>query len=474
MSLFIGLIVRVAVVVFLCLGVATAWVIAEVHHSIREETAASADRVVREAQELAWREMTWRGSAGRFAKYAFPDWRSSHTLRFISPGNCVALTWEGEATLQQCSGLETAGGPAPAWFEEFYRVAFGAISPIRRAVILNRREAGIVVTTPDRGAAVRQVWRQVRVLMAAAAAMPVSITLLATIVIGAALQPARIITRNLRRLERGDQFTYLPRFRAAEFDGIACAVNALSERLQHTTAERTALTRRLFAVQEAERRALARDLHDEFGQCLTATGALASAIEGEASDRPALRDDARAIGRITRHMMGTLKGALARLRPPDLDEFGLEHGLRRLVSTWQGRSAKPVAFHLSVIGDLSTVSGLAALNVYRIVQECLTNAVRHGRPTRVDVSIIRIQDTVMLRVVDDGGGDAGLVEAGSGQGVLGIRERVGALGGTLSIETALGGIRIAATIPCSPSADPPPFLSEGKIGPNLALTERAA
>lgn len=454
MGLFIGLILRILAVVLLCLACAMAWVVAEVHLRLREETAASADRVVREAQELAWRELTWRGSTGRSAKYAFPDWRSSHTLRFISPGNCVALTWEGEATLQQCSGLETAGGPAPAWFEAVYREAFGAIAPIRRAVTLNRREAGTVVTTPDRGAAVRQVWRQVRVLMVAAAAMAGGIALLATFVIGVALRPAQVITRGLGRVERGDHSTRLPSFRAGEFDRIARAVNALSERLQRTSAERTALTRRLFAIQEEERRALARDLHDEFGQCLTATGALASAIEAEAGERPDLRDDARAISRITRHMMETLKGALARLRPPDLEEFGLEHGLRRLVATWQGRSAQPAVFNLSLAGDLSTLSGPTALSIYRIVQECLTNSVRHGRPTCVDVSVVRLPERVILGVADDGGGDARHVETGRGHGVLGIRERIGALGGTLTISAAHGGVRIDATIPCPIEGDP--------------------
>ncbi|MHC2086153.1 HAMP domain-containing sensor histidine kinase [Methylobacterium sp. CM6244] len=474
MGLLIGLILRVLGVVLLCLACATAWVVAEVHQGIREETAASADRVVREAQELAWRELTWRGSAGRSAKYAFPDWRSSHTLRFISPGNCVALTWEGEATLQQCSGLETAGRPAPAWFETLYREAFGVIPPIRRAVILNRREAGIVVTTPDRGAAVRQVWRQVRVLMAAAAAMAGGIAILATFVIGIALQPARVITRGLGKMERGDHSTRLPPFRAGEFDRIARAVNALSERLQQTTAERTALTRRLFAVQEEERRALARELHDEFGQCLTATGALASAIEAEAGERSELRDDARSISRITRHMMGTLKGALARLRPPDLEEFGLEHSLRRLVSTWEGRSAKPAAFSLSFAGNFSTLTAPVALSIYRIVQECLTNAVRHGKPTQVKVSLVHAPDMVTLGIVDDGGGDAALVETGSGHGVLGIRERIGALGGTLAIVPAQGGVRIEATIPCPSEADPSSPPNDRKIPPEMKLEGLAA
>lgn len=452
MGLLIGLMLRVTAIVILCLSCATVWVVTEVHRGIREETAASADRVVREAQELAWRELTWRGSAGRLAKYAFPDWRSSHTLRFISPGNCVALTWEGEATQQQCSGLETAGGPAPAWFEMLHRRAFGSSQPVRRVVNLNRREVGIVITTPDPGAAVRQVWRQVRVVLAAAAAMAAGIALLATLVIGVALRPAHVITRGLGRLERGDLATRLPRFRTVEFDRIASAVDSLAERLARTTAERTELTQRLFSTQEDERRALARDLHDEFGQCLTAVAALANAIEGEAGDRHDIAEDARVVARITQQMMDILTGALARLRPPDLDELGLEASLRRLVSRRDGRRTQPVVFHLTTGGDLSSVPGAAGLSIYRIVQECLTNAVRHGRPTRVEVSIVRSGDVVVLRVEDDGGGHPGRMSSGGGHGVLGIRERVGALGGDLIVGPGRDGIRIEVTIPC-----PSPF-----------------
>lgn len=451
MGLLLGLILRVTAVVLLCLACATAWVVSEVHQGIREETAASADRVVREAQELAWRELTWRGSAGRFAKYAFPDWRSSHTLRFISPGNCVALTWEGEATQQQCSGLETAGSPAPAWFEAIYRSAFGASGPVRRVVRLNRKDAGTVVTTPDQGAAVRQVWRQVRVLVAAATAMAGGIAVLAMLVLGFALRPAHIITRGLGRMERGDLTTRLPSFRAGEFDRIARAVNALGERLARTTAERVALTQRLFAVQEEERRTLARDLHDEFGQCLTATGAFASAIETGAHDRPELAEDARVISRITRQMMETLKSALARLRPPDLDEVGIELSLRRLIADWDRGGTRPVSFHLDIAGDLSDVAGVPALSIYRIVQECLTNAVRHGRPRRIGVGIVRSGSAIAICVEDDGGGDPARIGT-AGHGVLGIRERVCALGGSLSIDRAAAGIRITATIPCSPTS----------------------
>ena len=106
--------------------------------------------------------------------------------------------------------------------------------------------------------------------------------MLATLIIGHALIPARTIIDGLRKLRLGDLSWRLPRFRAAEFNLIARAFNELSENLARTNAARAELTTRLFHVQEEERRALARDLHDEFGQCLSATAALAASIEAGA------------------------------------------------------------------------------------------------------------------------------------------------------------------------------------------------
>jgi two-component system, NarL family, sensor histidine kinase UhpB len=208
---------------------------------------------------------------------------------------------------------------------------------------------------------------------------------------------------------------------------------------------------RLFQVQEEERRALARDLHDEFGQCLTATGALAASIEaGAAADRRDLAEDARAIARITGRMMASLRGALVRLRSQDLDELGLQGSLAQLVAGWNARSAPGAAFHLDVAGNLASVPEEAAVSVYRIAQECLTSAARHGKPRDVRLRVERVAgggEAVALSVEDDGGGRPARIDTSSGHGILGIRERIAALGGSLLIEQAAHGVRVAAIIP---------------------------
>lgn len=459
MRLYLSLMLRIVVVVVFCLVCASGWVMVDVNRSIQADVVASAERVQKEAISLAWREMTFRGSLGPGNEHAFPDWRSSDTLRVISPGYCVSVAWSGWPARRLC-GIHNAGAEPPAWFAGLNEKLFGVIRPVSRTITLYMQTAGEVRAEADEGSAARQAWRQVSVVVGVSAAMAAAIGLLAALVIGHALMPAERIVRALRRLEHGDHSVRLPSYRAREFALIARAFNDLSERLARTTAERAALTRRLFQVQEEERRSLARDLHDEFGQCLTAvsamSGAVASAVE---KDRPEVAEEAREIVSVADRMMATLRSALARLRPPDLDEVGLERSLDQLVATWNARlagaatAASAPVYRLDIAGSLAAVPAQAALSIYRIAQECLTNATRHGRPSEVRVRVEADAPgaAVALTVEDDGGGDPASLSKGAGHGVLGIRERIAALGGSLSVGAAERGVRVSALIPFAPS-----------------------
>jgi two-component system, NarL family, sensor histidine kinase UhpB len=450
MRLLIHLILRLVGVVIVCLACATGWVLVDAHRTIEADTVNSADRAASNLQKLYWRELVWREGVYREALLPAPDWESIAILKVIAPGICIGFRLGLQQPRNMCSQTEGVGTPAPAWFVRGYDILFGPHSTVTRPLTVRQRNAGTIEARADPAAAVRQAWRQVAVMVSVAAAMALSIGLLAALMIGHALMPARTIVRGLRRLELGDHRHRLPQFSTAEFSHIARAVNDLASRLAHTTAERLALTKRLFQVQEEERRALARDLHDEFGQCLTATAALAASIEaGAAPDRPDLVDDARAIARVTRQMMTTLRGALARLRSQDIDELGLQASLVQLVARWNAGTA-PTAFHLDMVGDLASVPAEAAVNVYRIAQECLTNAARHGKPRHVHLRIEHVGDVgeaVALSVEDDGGGDASRISGACGHGILGMRERIAALGGSLSIAAAARGVRVAAIIP---------------------------
>ena len=449
MRLLIHLILRLIGVVLVCLACTIGWVLIDAHRSIEVDTASSAERVATTLQNLYWRDLLWRDGAYRNALLPVPDWESIATMKSIAPGICIRFARGAEPAREICSQTEGVGSPAPSWFVSLYEQTFGPHGSVTRPLTMRQRNAGTVEARAEPAAAVRQAWHQVTVMVSVAAVMALGIALFATLLIGHALMPARAIVRGLRRLEQGDHQHRLPAVGANEFSHIARAVNDLAGRLAATTAERLALTKRLFQVQEEERRALARDLHDEFGQCLTATAALAAAIETSATAAQLdVAEDARAIARITRQMMSTLRGALARLRSQDLEELGLQDSLVQLVARWNASTTRRATFHLDVAGDLATVPAEAAVNVYRIAQECLTNAARHGRPHHVYLRIISSNDNaIALSVEDDGGGDATAIDAAPGHGILGIRERIAALGGSLSIAAAAHGVRVAAIIP---------------------------
>jgi two-component system, NarL family, sensor histidine kinase UhpB len=456
MNLFVHLVLRLAAVVLVCLACAVGWVLIDTHRAIEAEAAASAERVAGALEKLYWRELLWRGGLSREHLLPIPDWETLTTMKVISPGVCITFAPGTEAPRRLCSQLETIGEPAPAWFEAVYDRVFGTYTRVERPLTARQLNAGVVAAEADPGAAMRQAWHQIDIVLSVAALLAAGIGVLAALSIGQSLMPARAIIGGLRRLERGDYSYRLPGYRTSEFNQISRAVNDLTGRLAETTAQRVALTNRLFQVQEEERRALARDLHDEFGQCLAAVGALAAVIEMEAAaGRPDLAKDARSIAEVSKRMTATLRSALARLRSQEVEELGLEASLAQLVAGWNVQAAPQATFHLDIVGDLADLPETIALNVYRIAQECLTNAARHGTPHDVRLHVERLDaegsGAVALSVEDDGGGSPARLNSASGYGLLGIRERIAALGGSLIIGPARRGVRIAALIPLMPA-----------------------
>jgi two-component system sensor histidine kinase UhpB len=130
--------------------------------------------------------------------------------------------------------------------------------------------------------------------------------------------------------------------------------------------------------------------------------------------------------------------------------------LRQLISEYNIQSGSNAVFRLDASGRLSAIPKHVAINIYRIAQECLTNAVRHGSPTQVRLSVAHNDNppgTIAFAVEDNGGGDATVLNRSPGNGILGIRERIAALGGSLFIGRAAAGVRIAAAIPVRPSGE---------------------
>lgn len=455
MRLLTLLVLRLMAVVLLCLTLAIGCLIFDAHRAIESDVAATSARVNQHLQGLYWQHLLWRDGMERGSLLPLPEWKSLATQSIISPGVCVTFAPPGADRQTLCSQVEVLGPPAPHWFATAYLALLGPHEPISKPLSIHDATAGVIVTSVDPDAALRRSWREISTVVGIAAMMAGGIALLAAIMIGHALMPARVIIDALRRLEEGQLGLRLSKFRSTEFNHIANAVNRLAATLRQNYSERLALTNRLFQVQEEERRALARDLHDEFGQALAATSALATVIEsGAPPDRPDIAKDARAIASAQKRMMDALRSTLVRLRSQSIEELGLEASLRQLVNDFNAQSNTGTVYKLQMPGRMAHLRKRVAVDLYRIVQECLTNASKHGRPTEVSVRIEHVVEKaphVALTIEDDGGGDVTKVRTSAGHGILGIRERLAGIGGALSIVNAPRGLRISAIVPIGPA-----------------------
>lgn len=274
-----------------------------------------------------------------------------------------------------------------------------------------------------------------------------------------ALAPSEAMLLTLKRMESGELQARMPTFALIELDRIGQGFNHLAERLQQTIGSQQRLARRLLNAREEERLHLSRELHDEFGQYLTSLNAEASfALELANEGVPALRPCAESIGRTVSHMMEVLQQILHRLRPLGLEEFGLRVSLQQLIDEWNRRVKASASFRLRCDAALDHLPDNVAVTLYRIVQESLTNAVRHGQASEVEVVLALADETLHLRISDNGCG-AMLADVGSearkpgGFGLLGIEERVLALGGVLRIlPRESGGTVIDVRLPAGEQA----------------------
>lgn len=307
-------------------------------------------------------------------------------------------------------------------------------------------KVGELTVRPNIDGEAVDAWRQIRTLLWITLGI-LLLNFLVYIPVRRALRPTEQILDSLARMEGGDLAVRLPAFELIELQRISSVFNHLADRLQKTIGEQQRLAERLLTVREEERRHLARELHDELGQCLTSINAEAAyANELARDDLPALLPCTQAIARSTAHMMEALQQILRQLRPIGLEEFGLVAGLEQLVDGWNQRLRGRCRYRLEIEGRFDELPDNLTVSLYRIVQESLTNATRHGEATEVRVRLRR-RDRIELCIEDDGRHNAAR-PAEPGLGVLGMHERVQALGGSFTLTARQPcGVLVAATIP---------------------------
>ena len=237
----------------------------------------------------------------------------------------------------------------------------------------------------------------------------------------------------------------LPIGRSDEIGRVLSSFNRMLDRLER---ERQQSGRRVLAAQEAERVAIARDLHDEVGQLLTAALLQLNSIAERA---PAHREEVDEARHAVRRALDEVRRISSELRPEMLEHLGLVSALTELSTTFERVSGVRVERQFD--SSLPKLAPDTELAVYRIAQESLTNVARHAQASRVTLGLERGHESVVLRVVDDGRGFDGAPEEHGG--LRSMRERAVLIEGALAIKDGRqGGVEVRLEVPAAPAVQP--------------------
>ncbi len=332
----------------------------------------------------------------------------------------------------------------PNWF---IRVMEPEAVAFRRLITKGSKSYGYLVVEADPSDEVGEVWRDMQVLFWLGSFFLVLILSLIYMALRQGLRPLGLLAEALGKLEKGDFTARVETSVVRELAPIQNRFNHMARVLEKTMVENHSLAGNMLAVQESERRDLSRELHDELGPCLFGIRVDLSEIERIAIENKLteIEDRVTSVKSITTHIQSLVRKMLSRLRPLTLDDLGLTDALRDMIRNWRERQPE-IDWEWDFVGDCSVLPDTVQVTVYRVIQECMTNSVRHANPKHVKVELRLDNESLKITVTDDGIGlKADVIQ---GFGLIGMRERVSALGGRIAFDTAEGrGLQVRVLIP---------------------------
>lgn len=342
------------------------------------------------------------------------------------------------------SKLSQPEDPVPDWF---YNLIGGAPRVVEVELPEAFRGAGRVVLSTDSRNEVGEVWDDMINTLTILFAFCVMVLGIVYGTLGRALRPLENLARGFGEIGEKGYAVHLPEAGPVELRRVYRGFNEMVERLASTEARNHVLQEQLLTVQEEERAEIARDLHDEIGPFLFSADVDATTVKRLLADYPSddIRERVERIRDSVGHMQRHVREILSRLRAGPISDLGLAIAIDNLVAFWRGR-LPDVEFDVGVVTESfgQPLDG----TIYRVVQESLSNAVKHGKPTRIRIAVFEEPADVVVSIEDNG---VGLPETPkrSGYGITGMRERVTQLGGVLTVASAgsHGGVRVEARIP---------------------------
>lgn len=447
LSLKLRLMLLITLLIALFCVASGVYIVIRAQNDIRGEAYSATDLVERYLEsELTLARAAWRLNGD-----------SSPHLQLAQLGgvrHVEVYFYNAAGALLDSSPSEQKRAPAaPFWFEWLVQRSFKPVPDVRRFVAFDGVAVGVLVIHPDPAFEIDEIWNVTRGLLGLLIVFSLLVNALVWWAVGRALRPLDHIRTALNELSAGRLDARLPAFDLPELATLSGDFNRMVGTLEHSTAENHRLTRRLIQTQEDERKFIARELHDEIGQCVTAIHADAVTIQrADGSADSLIHESATAIIEVTARIKSMVRGMLQRLRPTVIEALGLEAALCELEAAFRQRNPQTEC-SLRIEPSASELTGEPATAIYRTVQEGLTNVARHAHASRasIEVAVVRKPHaagavlTATLR--DDGVGfDPGA--ASEGFGLLGIRERIRGLGGAVAIESGSGrGTRIMVELP---------------------------
>lgn len=386
-----------------------------------------------------------------------PEWGYTHEVmrRFLESlghvrGNEIKLySISGAQMYQSPPSKYRANENPPAWF---VKVLHPHEETVTRFLRFGRLEI-----IPNPSGAIREAWSRFTNLFWLGLTFFVLLNFMVYWMLGHWLQPLQPILRAINKMEQGDLRTRLPVFNLPEFERIGHSLNRMAESLEaeRQLEENRQLTQVIQRHIEDERRSLARELHDELGQYVTAIKTFAVAIANKTkvtdtqAGAPEIASHAQVIVSAANQIYDGMHNIIRQLRPGSLDNLGLAETLKDLVSVCQKQHPE-IHITLNIQGEFKQLGETISINLYRIVQESINNALKYAQATEIDVRLSALESAPLtLHISDNGiGMDVHAVDQSSHFGLLGMRERTQALHGVFTLDAAPNkGTKISVIIP---------------------------
>ena len=386
-----------------------------------------------------------------------PEVRLNQIVHDLNKLRHVSITRQGEAV--ERSGIadkpdDNAARSPPAWF---VRLVHPEQTTVNVPISIRGKPGSLLLTShPDDE--MTEIWDGIITQLLIGTAIAIVLFLITSRVIGRALAPIQALSEAMTKIEAGGYDARVKPDGPPELVAICNKLNHLAANLGDAIDDKRRLAERVVSLQDVERKEIARELHDEFGPYLFALRVHASALTRSSDTGDPNMEVARRHGSAILEQLNALQQSnrrvLEKLRPVGLTELGLREALGALLRLWR-ESHPEIMIETAISPSLGDTGETADLTIYRTVQEALTNVFRHAGATCINVSVEPTElplglahigrGGALVRVRDNGGGLG--PDHKLGFGLTGMRERILALGGSLTIISGDSGVTVEALVP---------------------------